>query len=364
MNTFIQYFKILAGAFQEAILITGLVVIIMMVIESLNIGSRGQLFSRIGKNSFGQILLASGLGAIPGCMGGFATVSLYTHRLVSFGALVATLVATAGDEAFFMLALFPGKAMYLFGILFVLALIFGFLADRFVMFRQKKGLQPVREDIPEENIFPIHDEHCVNKKNTFTWKRLTMIAGVCIFLLVTVSGVVEAFTNSTIVSEDSSKFVLSAVSGEAWIHVLFVIMAIVVLFVLCLWPDHFVEEHLWGHIIKRHFIKIFSWTFSVLAVIALLSAFADVNSWISENVLWMFVLAILIGMIPQSGPNMIFVTLFAGGVIPFPILLANSIVQDGHASLPLIAESRRSFFMAKALKIVLACAICLPMLFV
>ena len=32
-------------------------------------------------------------------------------------------------------------------------------------------------------------------------------------------------------------------------------------------------------------------------------------------------------------------------------LLANSIVQDGHASLPLLADSKSSFFKAKAIKV-------------
>jgi hypothetical protein len=34
------------------------------------------------------------------------------------------------------------------------------------------------------------------------------------------------------------------------------------------------------------------------------------------------------------------------------ILLANSIVQDGHGALPLFAESRSSFFLAKGIKLI------------
>ena len=67
----------------------------------------------------------------------------------------------------------------------------------------------------------------------------------------------------------------------------------------------------------------------------------------------MLALALLIGIIPQSGPHIIFVTLFAGGAIPFSVLLANSIVQDGHGAIPLLAESPRSFITMKAIKLVL-----------
>jgi len=58
-------------------------------------------------------------------------------------------------------------------------------------------------------------------------------------------------------------------------------------------------------------------------------------------------IACLIGLIPESGPHMIFVTLFAQGAIPFGILLASSVVQDGHGMLPLLAESKRSFVSVK-----------------
>ena len=61
----------------------------------------------------------------------------------------------------------------------------------------------------------------------------------------------------------------------------------------------------------------------------------------------MILLAILIGIIPDSGPHLLFVTLFATGTVPFSVLLASSISQDGHAALPLLAESKRSFVKAK-----------------
>ena len=96
---------ILVDAFRNAILISGLVVVMMMMIESLNIESGGTLFKGLKKTRFGQVVTAALLGSVPGCMGGFATVSLYTHRMFSFGALVAMMIASSGDEAFVMLAM-------------------------------------------------------------------------------------------------------------------------------------------------------------------------------------------------------------------------------------------------------------------
>ncbi len=59
----------------------------------------------------------------------------------------------------------------------------------------------------------------------------------------------------------------------------------------------------------------------------------------------------LIGLIPESGPHVIFVTLYVGGTIPLSVLMANFIVHEGHGLLPLLAESRKSFVQIKAVKL-------------
>jgi len=121
--------------------------------------------------------------------------------------------------------------------------------------------------------------------------------------------------------------------------------------------NHFIEKHIWDHVIKHHFLKIFLWTFGTLLIIHLLMNNIDLNTWIRDQFWLVLPVAILVGIIPASGPHLIFVTLFASGVIPFSILLANSIVQDGHAGLPLLAETKKGFFIVKALKITLALAV-------
>ena len=114
---------------RNSILITGLVAVMMMMIESLNIESKGMFFSGLRKTKVGQVVIAALLGSVPGCMGGFATVSLYTHRMFSFGALVAMMIASSGDEAFMMLAMIPDKALAIFAALFVIAVLVGIITD-------------------------------------------------------------------------------------------------------------------------------------------------------------------------------------------------------------------------------------------
>ena len=153
--------------------------------------------------------------------------------------------------------------------------------------------------------------------------------------------------------------------SEDWMNVLFAGLSVVMLLVLIFGSDHFVEGHLWNHIVKKHLPVIFAWTFGVLLVLGITLQYVDITSWISDNTVLMILLATLIGIIPESGPHMIFVTLFAAGVVPLPVLLASSISQDGHASIPLLAESRRSFVWAKIINCGVAIAAgLLAMLFV
>ena len=141
---------------------------------------------------------------------------------------------------------------------------------------------------------------------------------------------------------------------EQWMNVLFAGLSVLVLLVLIFGSDHFVEEHLWNHIVKKHLPVIFLWTFGVLLVLGYAMQYIEIDRWISDNTALMILLATLIGIIPESGPHMIFVTLFAAGVVPFPVLLASSISQDGHSSIPLLAESKRSFMWAKIINCIVA----------
>ena len=52
-----------------------------------------------GNTPYAQILIGALMGIIPGCLGTYTIVSLYIHRVVNFPALMAALIATAGDEA-------------------------------------------------------------------------------------------------------------------------------------------------------------------------------------------------------------------------------------------------------------------------
>lgn len=350
---------ILIDAFRNAVLITGLVVVMMMMIESLNIESKGMVFKGLKKTKFGQVVIAALLGTVPGCMGGFATVSLYTHRMFSFGALVAMMIASSGDEAFIMLAMIPEQALLLFAMLFVLAVAVGVIVDFLhVKVHSRSCSHHDHSDCGVQT--DCHDGYVVHEgkdgfKRHFGWKRILMFVGLALFIAALATGHLghEHAAHEGHAHEHHHGINLLS---EEWMNILFAGLSTIVLGVLFFASDHFVEGHLWNHIIKRHLPTIFAWTFGVLLVLGIGMQYVDLDKWISGNTALMILLATLVGIIPESGPHMIFVTLFAAGVVPFPVLLASSISQDGHASIPLLAESRKSFAWAKLINCIVALA--------
>ena len=102
-------------------MITSFVMVMMLLIEYINVVSKGNLSRSLQGSRFKQILICALLGIVPGCLGGFAVVSLFTHGIVNFGALVACMIASFGDEAFIMFALFPETALLLTAVIFIIA---------------------------------------------------------------------------------------------------------------------------------------------------------------------------------------------------------------------------------------------------
>lgn len=110
-------------------MITGFVFVMMVVIEYLNVLTAGAWQHGLRGNRWRQYLLAAALGATPGCLGAFAVAALYSHRVVTLGAVVAAMIATSGDEAFVMLGMVPGTALIVFAALFGVGIAAGVLTD-------------------------------------------------------------------------------------------------------------------------------------------------------------------------------------------------------------------------------------------
>ena len=319
---------------NHALVITSFVFTMMLLIEYVNVMTRGSWQEKLSNSKFGQYFLGVLLGVIPGCLGSFTMVSLYSHGVVSFGALVAAMIATSGDEAYVMLSLFPVKAILLTLLIAVIGLIVGYFTD--VIF--KKFNFSIKLKL---HGFEVHDDEsspCFSLKiiaeqlRSMSFPRALLIGILSILLFLLLSGYTEPYEWN-------------------WVKVTLLIVTLFALFVVITVPDHFLEEHLWKHVLKKHLLRIFLWTFGALLVIHYLQMFIDVDTWIQTNIWIVLVIAVLIGIIPESGPHLVFVTLFAAGSLPFALLLASSIVQDGHGTIPLLAVSKKNFVILKLINV-------------
>jgi len=253
----IMLWNIVLKNFWMTVKIIVMVTTLMILIEYLEVKYKDKIREVITGKPLNQYVMASLLGAIPGCMDAFLVVSLYIHGMVGFGALTSVMLSTAGDEAFIMLAMAPEAALKIFAITIILGIIGGFLAD--------KAVKRLKIKTCEHCIIEIHEEQT---------------------------------------------------------------------------GTHFLKEHVYGHILQKHIPRLFLWIFVPLTVVDILIQNFDFASVISGlPVFTLVVFAALVGIIPESGPHMIFLILYSKGLIPFSVLLVSTLSQDGHGLLPLLSHT-------------------------
>lgn len=320
---------------NNSLLITGFVGLMMLVIEYINVLTRGTWQERLTSYPWAQYLIGAFLGGTPGCLGAFASVAMYSHGLLSPGALVTTMIATSGDEAFVMLALFPERALELTGILMVIGIVSGWLTDVVL----SKRISSWTDTCKKLEIHNIETCECFPRDQIIKqWKQPSIARGVLAgVLLLFLFGIVSGSIGP---------------QGWDWKRITLLIASTIGFFIAITVPEHFLQKHLWEHIALKHIPRIFLWTFGALIVTQLIINQLNLDRIIHDNTLSMIFIASLVGIIPESGPHLIFVTLYAKGVVPFSVLLASSIVQDGHGMLPMLAYSRKQFIMIKAINFV------------
>jgi len=259
---------ILSKVLTQTVQVTLLVLIMMTLVDAVNVWTRGKLATLLkGAGRWRQYVVASLIGSAPGCVGAFTNVSLYMHGMISFGALVGAMAAASGDEAFVMLAMFPKTAILLFGLLFVVGIVVGWVSDRAV----KKWNISTCEDCEMQQFHPTQ----------------------------------EGFV-------------------------------------------HYLKDHVWQHIITKHLWKTALWTLGALMVVEFGLRYWNLEALTSQYTILLLLAGALLGLIPESGPHLIFVTMFANGLIPFSVLFTSTFVQDGHGMLPLLSYSVKDSIKVKA----------------
>ncbi len=276
----------------ETLQITFLIFFMMIAVELLELKFSQFIRKYFSEENSLKYIVSSFMGLLPGCAGTFIMDSFYMAGIVGFGSIVATMVATIGDEAFYLLSLAirPENSLSLsfvfslFGLLFVAGIVGGLVADKIV---RLFGIT-----VSEKCLIELHNGF---DTQSIHWK-------------------------------------------------------------------HFFTVHTWRHIFKKHVLKIFIWILGSIIIISLLQNAFNIEKYLTDRTIIVLLLAGLIGIVPLSGPNIILITLFAEGIIPFSVIITNSIVQDGHGLLPLLGFSVNDSIKIKIFNLLYGCGIGLILL--
>ncbi len=325
--------------FKHAVMISFFVFVVMLLVDFLDMVTQRRISSVMQGGRWRQYTLASFLGSTPGCLGAFMNVTLYVHGMISFGAIVGGMIATSGDEAFVMLAEFPGTAMALFGLLFVSGILFAWVTDKLIGIFHIVPCESCSKTVCElclsgtnkteegNRIFSIRNISQNFHPLSFTRFLLLLVFGSCLILLLL----------GTIGTTDWN-----------WKRITFVILSVCSLYVTMIVSEPYLLVHIWDHIIKKHLFRVFLWTFGALLFVHLGLAFWNLESFVRDHMMWVLLIGALIGIVPESGPHLIFVMMYAQGMVPFSVLFTASFVQDGHGMLPLLSYSIKDSVLIKA----------------
>lgn len=324
---------------KHALMISFFVFVMMILVDFVDIATKGRISNLVRGSQWRQYILASFLGSTPGCLGAFMNVTLYVHGMISFGAIVGGMIATSGDEAFVMLAQFPATALMLFVLLFLLGIIFAWISDRAVgIFRIVPceacrdsdceeclpGLEPGEKEIELFNF-----QRLSSNFHSLSFTRFLLLVLLGSFFLLLVLGILGP-------------------SSWNWKRISLMCLSLCSLYISVIGSEHYLHSHIWDHIIKRHLFRVFLWTYGALFFVHWGLSAWNLDAFVREHVMWVLLLGALIGMVPESGPHLVFVMMYAQGLIPFSVLFTTSFVQDGHGMLPMLSYSLKDSVLIKA----------------
>jgi len=315
------------GELTRGILVDAYVQVSVFVAATLLIFYSSERFFgfNIGKtlhnSRYFQVPLAAILGATPGCGGAIVVVAAYTAGNVRFGAVVATLVATMGDAAFLLIATRPDAAAVALPLALVAGTATGMTVDRL-------GVQPCRiQRSKGEPICP--------RIQSLRWRD----AFYCLFAVLCLPGGIILLTGYEIPAPFNAWLSLLAILGVACGSLIWAFSPVQNMtnpddhpMSRCAEETAFITAWVVGAFLAYEYAV----AYSGLNLEVLFATFAPLLPLV----------AIVIGLIPGCGPQVLVTTLYSTGLVPFAALMGNVISNDGDALFPAIALEPRAAILA------------------
>ena len=133
----VQALEILVTSMRDAFLaVTVFVAAMVLLFSWLQYITAGRFVSWIRENTRFQPVIGAMMGLTPGCGGAIIVMPMYARGYVTYGTVIATLIATLGDAAFVLIGAVFQDSSFLTPVIvvhstsFVVGVFWGYLVDK------------------------------------------------------------------------------------------------------------------------------------------------------------------------------------------------------------------------------------------
>jgi len=369
-----QALEILVVSMRDAFLaVTVFVAAMILLFSWLQFITAGRFVVWIRENRSLQPVIGAMMGLTPGCGGAIIVMPMYARGYVTYGTVIATLVATLGDAAFVLIGAVFQDSSYLTPVIvvhatsFVVGVLWGYGVDSIEVtpttplgrFGPKFGTdEPLGEEVAKAMEGKDSLIENLPREIPEGWGYRVLHQGYRIWWLVTAVGLCLAILLLGWYAQDpeySPELVWDPTTRDGivtWVGFIGTTLSII----LYVSSKNFfaddteatigdklnsLDETLVHAASETAFV-----TFWVL-IAYLVFEFGMLLSGIKESDMsehgsgaGAVLVAATIGLIPGCGPQIIAITAYVEGIISFPALVANAISQDGDALFPLLVRHK------------------------
>ena len=369
-----QALEILVISMRDAFLaVTVFVAAMVLLFSWLQYVTAGRFVVWIRENTRFQPVIGAMMGLTPGCGGAIIVMPMYARGYVTYGTVIATLIATLGDAAFVLIGAVFQDSSFLTPVIvvhltsFLVGVLWGYGVDKLDVTpsaplgrfgpkfgtdeplgeeaaKAMEGEDSLIEDLPRE--IPEGWGYRVLHQGYRVWWAITAV-GLCLAILLLIWYAQDPEYSPELVWDPTTRDGI-----VTWVGLIGTSLSII----LYISSKNFfaddteatigdklnsLDETLVHAASETAFV-----TFWVL-IAYLVFEFGMILSGISEADMSehgsgaaAVLLAATVGLIPGCGPQIIAITAYIEGVISFPALIANAISQDGDALFPLLVRHK------------------------
>jgi hypothetical protein len=374
MPTSAEVIEVVVVSMRDAFLaVTVFVAAMVLLFSWLQYITAGRFVDFIRSKRRWQPVIGAVMGITPGCGGAIVIMPIYTRGLVTYGTVIATLIATLGDAAFVLIGAaitdssFVAPAVAVHVISFLTGITWGYLVDGLGITPQHPlgGFFLASELTEDSGISKLEDSEDaqmvfddLGREKESDPGYFLLHQGYTLWWVVTSIGLVIAVMLLVWSSQDPD-FNLSldydpfSLDGFiTWIGLIGTTLSIILYLSQRTWIRDDTEASIGDKLYSMRETLIHSasetafvtfWVMSAYLIFEFSMLFSGTNeaelAKYGDGVIAV-VVASFIGLIPGCGPQIIAITAYTKDLISFPALAANAISQDGDALFPLLVRHR------------------------